>query len=101
MSAAVHAAMQLERKKKMKAETIINKIERSQVCSIHDAELLTSALHREKKLPAECAIRFRPLYGDFDIVNADYEEIGPVRAYSENMNIETLKNLMFSHTIRG
>ena len=54
----------------MKANTIINEIEKAGACSIAQAELLTKALHRENKLPESQAIRFRPLIGDFDIVNA-------------------------------
>ena len=60
----------------MKAQTIIKRIEKEQACSIATAELLTRALHRENKLDKEQAIRFRPLFGDFDIVNADLFETG-------------------------
>ena len=60
----------------MKAITIINKIKKENGCSIHTAELLTNALHRENKLPTNQAVRFKPLYGKFDIVNADLFTIG-------------------------
>lgn len=56
----------------MKAITIIKKIEKNGKTSIAQVELLTKALHREGRLPEDSAIRFRPLYGDFDIVNADW-----------------------------
>lgn len=55
----------------MKAITIMNKIKKANECSIATAELLTKALHREDKLSDDQAVRFRPLYGDFDIVNSD------------------------------
>ena len=60
----------------MTATTIINKIKKENACSIHRAELLTNALHREGRLPKEQIIRFRPLFGDFDIINADFVENG-------------------------
>lgn len=56
----------------MKAITIIKKIEKNGKTSIAQVELLTKALHREGRLAEDSAIRFRPLYGDFDIVNADW-----------------------------
>ena len=55
----------------MKAITIIKKIEKSGKTSIAEVELLTKALHREGRLTENKMVRFRPLYGDFDIVNAD------------------------------
>lgn len=60
----------------MKAITIIKKIQAENGCSIARAELLTKAMHREGILPSSAAIRFRPLFGDFDIVNADFETNG-------------------------
>lgn len=56
----------------MKAATYINKIIRDDACSIHTAEKLTEALHREGLLHPHLALRFRPLYGDFDIVSAEW-----------------------------
>ena len=53
----------------MKSSTIMNRINAAQECSIATAELLTNALHREGKLDEEKAVRFRPIIGDFDIVN--------------------------------
>ena len=79
----------------MKAETIINKITAEQVCSIHTCELLTKALHRENKLALDRAVRFRPLFGDFDIVNADYEENGVTAGYIQPVRIEALKDILF------
>ena len=56
----------------MKAITIIKKIEKNGKTSIEQVELLTKALHREGRLAENKMVRFRPLYGDFDIVNADW-----------------------------
>lgn len=55
----------------MKAITIIKKIEKNGKTSIEQVELLTKALHREGRLAENKMVRFRPLYGDFDIVNSD------------------------------
>lgn len=55
----------------MKAITIIKKIEKNGKTSIAEVKLLTKALHREGRLAENKMVRFRPLYGDFDIVNAD------------------------------
>lgn len=55
----------------MKASTMIKNAVQKGEFSIAKAELLTTALHRENKLPKNQAVRFRPLMGDFDIVNAD------------------------------
>lgn len=60
----------------MKAINYINKIIKDNACSIHTAELLTKALHRENIMSDTLAIRFRPLYGDFDIVNSDWLSVG-------------------------
>lgn len=60
----------------MKSETYLNKIQAEQACSIHTAELLTKALHREGKLSQDKAVRFSPLYAKFDIVNADFLTAG-------------------------
>lgn len=57
----------------MKSKTIVEKIKRENACSVHTAELLTNAFHREGKLSADKAIRFKPLYGTFEIVNADFK----------------------------
>ena len=80
----------------MKAITILNKIKEEEVCSIARAELLTKALHREEKLNKEQAIRFMPLYGKFDIVNADLFSTGefkPDLCNNEQMGIDELINL--------
>lgn len=83
------------KEKEMKAQTIINRIEKEQSCSIATAELLTKALHRENKLDANKAIRFRPLYGDFDIVNADLFMCGEFKLElcSDIGTIEELKKM--------
>ena len=75
----------------MKAITIVKKIEKENACSIHTAELLTDALHREGRLPNGYAIRFRPLFGDFDVVNADFEKHRVT--YSVGITLEELKNI--------
>ena len=45
----------------MKAETIIKKIISENQCSIATAELLDRALKREKHLPNNVWLRFRPI----------------------------------------
>lgn len=60
----------------MKAINYVRKIEKENACSIHTAEKLTRALHREGVMDESLAIRFRPLFGDFDIVNSDFETRG-------------------------
>lgn len=52
----------------MKAIKYIEKIEKENACSIHTAELLTKALIRENILDSRLCVRFRPLYGDFQII---------------------------------
>ena len=75
----------------MKAMTYMNRIRESGHCSIHDAEMLTKALHREGLLAENQAIRFRTLFGDFDIVNADFKENGFDQTLCEDpMTIELL-----------
>lgn len=79
----------------MKAITIMNKIKKENGCSIHTAELLTRALHRENKLPTNQAIRFKPLYGKFDIVNADLFTTGEFKnelCSIDDMDIDDLIN---------
>lgn len=75
----------------MKAATYIKKIKEINGCSILLAENLTNALHREKRLTKELAIRFRPLYGDFDIVNADFATAGIKN--SESITLEELEKI--------
>ena len=77
----------------MKANTILNKIKREDACSIATAELLTKALHREGKLEITQAIRFMPLFGKFDIVNADLFKTGefkPSLCNDKQMSIDEL-----------
>lgn len=50
------------------SEWYIQKITRENACSIETAEKLDKALHRENKLHEWLKLRFRPLYGDFDVV---------------------------------
>lgn len=56
----------------MKAATYIKRIKEDNACSIHTAEKLTEALHREGILHPDLAIRFRPLFGDFDVVHKEW-----------------------------
>lgn len=77
----------------MKAITILNKIKEEEACSIAKSELLTKALHREGKLNKEQAVRFMPLYGEFDIVNADLFKTGefkPDLCNNKRMGIDEL-----------
>lgn len=60
----------------MKAITYVNNIKKENACSILTAQKLTKALHREGIMDESLAVRFRPLFGDFDIVNADFEKNG-------------------------
>lgn len=72
----------------MKAITILNRIKEKGSCCILDAENLTRALHREGKLDENKAIRFRPLYSCFDIVNADLWSSGQFNAkLCEGLNL--------------
>lgn len=75
----------------MKAATYVKKIKEANGCSILLAENLTHALHRENRLIKELAIRFRPLYGDFDIVNADFATAG-IKS-SESITLEELEKI--------
>lgn len=81
----------------MKAITIIKKIEKNGKTSIEQVELLTKALHREGRLAENKMVRFRPLYGDFDIVNADFIKAGEFNLdLCESIGgIEDLKNRFF------
>ena len=76
----------------MKASTIIKKIETTNTASVAQTELLTKALHREGKLPQEQTIRFRPLFADFDIVNADLFTTGKFKT-ELCFKIGTIKDL--------
>lgn len=76
----------------MKSTTIIAKIADTQMCSIATAELLTKALHREGRLSLDRAVRFRPLYGDFDIVSADFADYDKT-AFQVYETIGTIENL--------
>lgn len=61
-----------EPKSETESTTYINKIIRENACSIQTAEKLTEALHREGILHPDLALRFRPLFGDFDIVSTGW-----------------------------
>lgn len=56
----------------MKAITIVNKIIDKGEVSIGQIELLNKALHREGILPESRSVRFKMLFGNFDIVNTGY-----------------------------
>lgn len=61
----------------MKAENIIGGFIENQMCSILSAEKLTRALIRDEMLDEDLMIRFRPLLGDFDIIERRwYDDIG-------------------------
>lgn len=60
----------------MKALNILKKIKLENTCSIATADQLTKAIHREHLLGEKEAIRFKPLFGRFDLVNADWRENG-------------------------
>lgn len=74
----------------MKVKTYLQKIKKENACSINTANNLTRALHREEKLNKIMAIRFKPLYGKFDIVNADYEINGLKKCYTDDLTIDNL-----------
>ena len=58
----------------MKAETYIKKILAEGACSIATAEKLTKALHREGLLHPHLSVRFKLLFGTFDIIETDWLE---------------------------
>lgn len=77
----------------MKAETIIKKIISENQCSIATAELLDRALKREKHLPSNVWLRFRPMFGDFDVIDVNiYDDSCDFSNISRQIkvNIETL-----------
>lgn len=78
----------------MKSASIMELIREKGECSIRRAELLTQALHREKKLSEDQAIRFRPLFGDFDIVNADLFKTGIFRPGLCESNAYSIEQLI-------
>lgn len=78
----------------MSSQEMMNRILESQSCSIGIAEGLTKALHKENKLDKRKAIRFRPLFGDFDIVNADLWETGRFDATLCEDGIFTIEQLI-------
>lgn len=80
----------------MKAITYINKIKKENACSIHTAKLLTKAMHREGIMDETLAVRFRPLFGDFDIVNSDFETVGVT--FAEPTNIGELERAVVCNT---
>lgn len=79
---------------KMKSATYIQKIEKEQACSIATVEKLTAALHREELLDKELVIRFRPLFGDFDVVNAGWFETQKMSFHQPIGSIKELANLV-------
>ena len=72
----------------MKAKTYIEKIKKENACSIHTAEKLTEALHRENILHPDLSVRFRPLWGDFDIIETEWLHNGFNRTIDEDDNLE-------------
>ena len=78
----------------MKSCTILCRMQSTNTASISQTELLTNALHREQKLATDTAIRFRPLFGDFDLVNADLWKTGEF-IYEKCKPIGTLNDLVF------
>lgn len=75
----------------MKAATYISKIQKEQVCSIATAEKLTEALHREGLLDENLVVRFRPLFGDFDIVERSWFTVQESKVF---INVGNIENLM-------
>lgn len=78
----------------MKAITYIEKIKRENCCSVHTAEILNKALHREGLLDKKLVLRFRPLYGDFDILHKDWFTNHRNDIYYEVGDIENLMNTL-------
>jgi hypothetical protein len=58
----------------MKSETYIKKILAEGACSIETTEKLTEALHREGLLHPHLSVRFKFLFGTFDIIETDWLE---------------------------
>lgn len=65
----------------MKSETYIKKILAEGACSIATAEKLTEALHREGLLHPHLSVRFKVLFGDFDIIETEWLEGKTERAW--------------------
>jgi hypothetical protein len=74
----------------MKASTYISKIQKEQICSIATAEKLTEALHREGLLDENLVVRFRPLFGDFDILEKSWFTIQKSNVFIQVGKIENL-----------
>lgn len=77
----------------MKLTTILNKVKSENRCSIATAEMINQKLHEEHLIPDQMVFRFRPLYGDFDLVTRDWLE--GVTPTSENYTyIGTIDDLI-------
>ena len=92
--AAPKAAPKTEPKTPTKTEKLIQDISKERVKTTLMAEDLTKALREDGLMSEEYAIRLRPLFMDFDIVNADFLEgkeltfqkvIGPVEKTLEKV----------------
>ena len=80
----------------MKAITYIKKIDKENACSIHTADKLSEALHRENFLHPDLVLRFRPLYGDFDFVEKSWF-IGNEKAFMSESFREPYDIIPFAH----
>ena len=78
----------------MKTESYIEKIKRENCCSVHTAEKLNKALHREGLLEESLVLRFRPLFGGFDILHKDWFTNQRNDIYYEVGDIENLMNTL-------
>jgi hypothetical protein len=92
--AAPKAAPKTEPKAPTKTEKLIQDISKERVKTTLMAEDLTKALREDGLMSEEYAIRLRPLFMDFDIVNASFFEgqeltfqkvIGPVEKTLEKV----------------
>lgn len=58
--------------RKSPSDRCIEALEKAEGVTNENAAELTELLHKEKKLPMELAVRLRPLFRDFDIVNEEF-----------------------------
>lgn len=73
---------------------IIKQIKITNKCSIDRAKELTKALHSEGLLDKSLAVRFRPLYQDFDILEKRYFKCFETTVYKYVGAIDNLMSVV-------
>ena len=71
----------------MKAINYAKRIRKNQSTSVHEVELLSKAMHREKLLSEKFELSFMPLYGTLRFVNSDYFLTGNL-TFEEKVTID-------------